>query len=155
MKVVDLVHRCRGHSACRCGKNVRKKSLAFPRSPGVVFGQERCTEAQITFAGERVMNKKTQITMASCLLSGSAILIGAIIYLASVFPKTEELWKEQERRLSATEMLIVNVSNICKTCGFILIPTLLLTIIGCATWAVFAARRNRQESANQGMEHTR
>lgn len=107
------------------------------------------------------MNKKTQITMASCLLSGSVILIGVIIYLAFVFPKTEEMWKEQGRltgqvsTLSATQMIMVNVSDICKTFGFILIPALFLTVIGCATWAVLAARRNRQESANQGMEHTR
>jgi len=104
------------------------------------------------------MNKKTQITMASCLLSGSVILIGAIIYLAFVFPKTEHLWMKQGRltsQLSATEMLMVNASKMCKTLGFILVPAFLLAIIGSATWAVLAVRRNRQESANQGIEHTR
>jgi hypothetical protein len=50
---------------------------------------------------------KIKITLASCLLGGSILLLGAVLYLYSVFPRTVQIWMDAGRQLTAAEQFMV------------------------------------------------
>ena len=100
------------------------------------------------------MNRKTQKTTAACLLSGSIILIGGVIYLAFVFPKTGEEWMHQARQLSTPEMFMVNVSHLTIDLGLPVLGLLMFSIVASLVWLVVAIQAKRKDSANQQMHGT-
>lgn len=99
-----------------------------------------------------MMNRKTPITTASCLLGGSTFLIGAMIYLAFLFPKTARVWDEQGQQLSAPQMLMVNVSNLAKSFGFPILCLLMLLLVASLILLAVSIEANRKESANKQIQ---
>jgi type II secretory pathway component PulF len=91
------------------------------------------------------MNKKTQITISSCLLGGSLIVLAVVTYFAKVFPNTINVWADQGRQLSAIEMFLVNLSHYCKVLGFPLLGLLILSFITSIIWLAVALQARRQE----------
>ena len=98
------------------------------------------------------MKKTTQVTMASCLLSGSVILIAAMGYLTYEFPKTVAVWEDQGRTLSAAELHMISVSNSVAHFGLPIFGFFMLSIIACIVWLAVIIRANRTDSANQQMQ---
>jgi type II secretory pathway component PulF len=99
--------------------------------------------------------KRTQVLFASAVGLLAALGLAGVLYLAFIFPKTVALWADEGRALSGGEQTLANLGKICTSSGLILIPVLLLAIIGCAVWLVFATARERQESVNKDMNADR
>ena len=101
------------------------------------------------------MNKKTQITIASCLLSGSIILLAAVIYLVFVFPATIHVWAHEVRHLNTAEQFMVRLSNLSKNLRLPSLGLLMLSFIASLIWLAVTIHAKREDSANQPMEATR
>jgi hypothetical protein len=99
-----------------------------------------------------MMNKKTQAVIASCVLAGSVLVTGVILYLAVAFPRTVAVWADQGRELSAGEMLMANLSNLAKTSGLPLLALLMLSLVASLVWLVVSIRESGGDSANQQMQ---
>jgi type II secretory pathway component PulF len=97
----------------------------------------------------KMMNRKTQVTTASCLLGGAIILIGAVMYLGFVFPKTIAVWADQGRHPNTAEMFVVNVSNLVRVFGFPILGMLMLAIVASLVWLAVSAHSKREDAANQ------
>ena len=94
---------------------------------------------------ELVMNKKTQITTASCLLGVSVTLLAAMIYLADVFPRTVHAWAGQGRPLSTP---MASLGDLSKTLGpYMLVLFTLLTVVS-LVWLAVAIHGERNEPGN-------
>lgn len=88
--------------------------------------------------------KKTQSYFEAALALFALLALPSVVYLAYVFPKTMALWADDERALSTIEQTLAKLSSFCQSFGLLLIPALLLTIIGCVFWAVFASKSSQQ-----------
>lgn len=95
--------------------------------------------------------KKTQVLFIGVLGLLAVLALGGVIYLAFVFPKTVAVWADEGRALSVAEQTLANLSSLCVAFGLFLAPALLLGVVGCAVWAVYAANRTGHESANRRM----
>jgi len=100
------------------------------------------------------MNKKAQAVLASCVLAGSVILTGVMIYLAVVFPRRVAVWADQGKQLSSGEMLMVNLSNMVTTFGLPLLGLLMLLGVASLIWLVVALGAMRKDSANTASHGT-
>jgi type II secretory pathway component PulF len=94
------------------------------------------------------MNKKTQITIASCLLCCLIFPLGAVIYLAFVFPGTIRVWAVQGKRLNAAEQFTVSLSNLSRNFGLPFLGLLTLLFIASLIWLAVAIRAKRKDSGN-------
>jgi len=92
--------------------------------------------------------KKLQVYLATFMGLASALLLVGVVYLAFIFPKTVKVWAEEGIAISVVQQNLVNLSNLCTSLGIIIMPTLLLVVIGCAVWAIFAGMGNKKETAN-------
>lgn len=98
------------------------------------------------------MNKRIQSLLAGILAVLGAIALAGMFYVTYVFPKTGAVLAGQERALSITEQLLVNLSDLCKSFGILLIPALLVATIGCGVWAILAVRGNKEETTNHSKQ---
>jgi hypothetical protein len=97
--------------------------------------------------------ERTQTYLAGALaVIGAGVFAGAI-HLACVFPKTMETWADEGRDLSGAQQTLANLSNLCTSAGFLVLPVLLLVVIGCGAWAVVAGMSGRPKPASQAMEN--
>ncbi len=51
-----------------------------------------------------------------------ALLMGATVFLAFVFPATVEQWSREERELSAVQLLLVSLGDLAQSFWFVLFP---------------------------------
>ena len=83
---------------------------------------------------------RMQTKVATILALLALVCLVVISYLAFMFPKTIDVWKEQGRALSVVEQLTVNLSRLCTHFGLILLPLFLFAVIGCTIWAAVSLR---------------
>ena len=81
--------------------------------------------------------------VASMLALIGAVALAGVLYLVHVFPRTESVWADEDRALSAVEQAIAQLSNLCKSFGLLIMPILIFAVIGCGVWAVLARTGSR------------
>ncbi len=79
--------------------------------------------------------KTLQAYFARVLALLGVLALAGVVYLIYIFPKTMELWIDEDRALSVAELTIARLSSACRSYGLFLIPVLLLAIVGCGVWA--------------------
>ncbi|MBN2711885.1 MAG: hypothetical protein JXR97_05535 [Planctomycetes bacterium] len=82
---------------------------------------------------------KGRTLVAGTLMFVTAGMLGAVIYLAFVFPKTIAEWENVGKELSVVEKLLAHSSQICSSLGIVLLPLLGLCFIGSLAWLVASA----------------
>ena len=68
----------------------------------------------------------------------AVVALGAVWYLAFVFPRKLVVWEDQGRELSANEQVIAQLSSSCREHGILLISLLMAAAVGCGVWAALA-----------------
>ena len=87
------------------------------------------------------MNKVQTRLAGACAILLALVLTG-VGYLVFAFPRVVNEWAESGRSLSTLEQAVVNLSNLCKSFGMLLIPLLVLGIVGCVIWALMSGARD-------------
>jgi type II secretory pathway component PulF len=98
--------------------------------------------------------KRIQTYFAGVLALISALVLAVVFYLAFIFPKTVAVWADEGRALSVVQTTLVNLSDVCKSFGLLVIPVLLLILIGCSIWAVVAGMAMKRKTANKALDDT-
>lgn len=96
--------------------------------------------------------EKIQAFVASVCALFAGLALAAVIHLVSVFPRTEAVWAEEGRALSAAEQALAQLSNLGKSFGLFIVPASILAVIGFGMWAVLAWKVCRRESVNEAAE---
>lgn len=68
-------------------------------------------------------------------------MVGAVIYLAFIFPKILAVWEEEARTLSASQMLMANVSSFCTSYGRLILPIFLIDFFASLLWLILAVMK--------------
>jgi len=82
--------------------------------------------------------KAGQAVSAVVLALSTGGMIGAVIYLMYVFPKTLQVHKDQGQELSASLKLAANVSEVCMSYGWLILPIFLLGFLASLVWPILA-----------------
>jgi hypothetical protein len=102
----------------------------------------------------RFPNIPLEASVAWVLALISALVIAGVFHLAFIFPRTVAVWSEEGRALSVVQTTLINLSNVCKSFGLLVIPVLLLILIGCSRWAVVAGMAMKRKTANKALDDT-
>lgn len=67
--------------------------------------------------------------VAAVLAGVGVVLLGGVVYLSFVFPKTIQAWSEAGKPLSLGEKLLVSLSRACSAYGVAILPVLVLLVL--------------------------
>jgi type II secretory pathway component PulF len=96
--------------------------------------------------------KKKEMTLATLLALVMILALTGSGYLAFVFPRTLDLWRDENRSLSVFQRLVAGASHFCQAYGFLILPALCLGFLGSLAWLAIASRRNTPASnTSEGM----
>jgi type II secretory pathway component PulF len=98
--------------------------------------------------------KRIHTYLAGVLALISGLVLAGVFHLAFIFPKTVALWADEGRDLSVVQTALVNLSEVCKSFGLLVIPVLLAILIGCSIWAVVAGMAMKRKTANKPLQAT-
>lgn len=90
--------------------------------------------------------KKFQIWMAGVIGLLSALALAGTAYLIFIFPKTVHVWAEEGIALTSGQKLLVDLSEVAKAGGLIIMPLQLAIVIACVVMAFVAGSVKRPES---------
>lgn len=89
---------------------------------------------------------KTRTIIPSLLTLLMVLLLVGFFYLTYVFPRNLAIWEEQERALTTLEQTLANLSTVCASFGFFLVPILLFGTFALGIWALIVFINNRQNN---------
>ncbi len=85
------------------------------------------------------MTKKAHITSAAILILLFLILLGVTIHLTFIFPHTIVRWADEARELTASQKVLVNISQFFRVNGLFILAAITGGITASIVWITVAA----------------
>jgi hypothetical protein len=82
------------------------------------------------------VSKRIHVVLPGLLIVITIALSIGFFYFTFAFPLILAGWKEQGRILSATEIILANVSYFCRAFGPMMFPLLFFGFIGSIVWLI-------------------